>query len=93
MVGGGTRMKPQEDSLNTAVDLVVATPGRLLMHVEEGNMAYGDLKYVVCSTVFISLTKGITKFYFLGAVRISIQKKGQGLNELSSSDWRLFSSF
>jgi superfamily II DNA/RNA helicase len=61
-------MKPQEDSLNTAVDLVVATPGRLLMHVEEGNMAYGDLKYVVCSPAFISLTKGITKIYFLGAV-------------------------
>jgi superfamily II DNA/RNA helicase len=47
MVGGGSRMKTQEDSLNRPIDLIVATPGRLLMHIEQGNMAYGDLKYVV----------------------------------------------
>jgi superfamily II DNA/RNA helicase len=46
-VGGGSRMKTQEDSLNRPIDLIVATPGRLLMHIEQGNMAYGDLKYVV----------------------------------------------
>ena len=45
-------MKAQEDSLNTAIDLIVATPGRLLMHIEQGNMAYGDLKYVV-SVMFL----------------------------------------
>lgn len=42
-------MKTQEDALNTAIDLIVATPGRLLMHIEQGHMAYGDLKYVVSS--------------------------------------------
>jgi len=71
MVGGGTRMKPQEDSLNTAVDLVVATPGRLLMHVEEGNMAYGDLKYVVLDEADTMFDKGfgVEVRKFLGPLR------------------------
>lgn len=86
-------MKPQEDSLNTAVDLVVATPGRLLMHVEEGNMAYGDLKYVVCSTVFISLTKGITKFYFLVQSKFQSKRRVRGLMNSQALIGHFFSSF
>lgn len=57
MVGGGSRMKTQEDSLNKAIDLIVATPGRLLMHIEQGNMAYGDLKYVVSIFFYISFVE------------------------------------
>lgn len=58
MVGGGSRMKTQEDSLNKAIDLIVATPGRLLMHIEQGNMAYGDLKYVVLDEADTMFDKG-----------------------------------
>lgn len=47
MVSGGTRLRPQEDSLNTPVDMVVGTPGRVLQHIEEGNIVYGDIKYLV----------------------------------------------
>ncbi|CAI0557060.1 unnamed protein product [Linum tenue] len=47
MVSGGGRLRPQEDSLNNAVDMVVGTPGRILQHIEEGNIVYGDVKYVV----------------------------------------------
>ncbi|KAL7245813.1 hypothetical protein ACSBR2_001029 [Camellia fascicularis] len=47
MVSGGTRLRPQEDSLNTPIDMVVGTPGRVLQHIEEGNMVYGDIKYLV----------------------------------------------
>lgn len=47
MVSGGTRLKPQEDSLNTPIDMVVGTPGRVFQHIEEGNMVYGDIKYLV----------------------------------------------
>lgn len=47
MVSGGSRIRPQEDSLNNPVDLVVGTPGRVLQHIEEGNMVYGEIKYVV----------------------------------------------
>jgi len=78
MVGGGTRMKPQEDSLNTAVDLVVATPGRLLMHVEEGNMAYGDLKYVVLDEADTMFDKGfgVEVRKFLGPLRNRSKQPG-----------------
>ncbi|WJX66280.1 DEAD-box ATP-dependent RNA helicase 39 [Trifolium repens] len=47
MVSGGGRLRPQEDSLSNPVDMVVGTPGRILQHIEEGNMVYGDIKYVV----------------------------------------------
>jgi superfamily II DNA/RNA helicase len=47
MVSGGGRLRPQEDSLNTPIDMVVGTPGRILQHIEEGNLVYGDIKYVV----------------------------------------------
>ncbi|XAR62236.1 RNA helicase [Bertholletia excelsa] len=47
MVSGGCRLRPQEDSLNTPVDMVVGTPGRVLQHIEEGNVVYGDIRYLV----------------------------------------------
>ncbi|XP_072959525.1 DEAD-box ATP-dependent RNA helicase 39 [Typha angustifolia] len=47
MISGGGRLRPQEDSLNGPVDMVVGTPGRILQHIEEGNMVYGDIKYLV----------------------------------------------
>lgn len=47
MVSGGSRMRPQEDSLNVPIDMVVGTPGRVLQHIKDGNMVYGDIKYLV----------------------------------------------
>ncbi|KAL5228180.1 hypothetical protein ABZP36_016445 [Zizania latifolia] len=47
MVSGGSRIRPQEDSLNMPVDMVVGTPGRILDHVKDSNMVYGDIKYLV----------------------------------------------
>ncbi|CAN1220824.1 DEAD-box ATP-dependent RNA helicase 39 [Linum grandiflorum] len=47
MVSGGGRLRPQEDSLSNPIDMVVGTPGRILQHIEEGNIVYGDIKYVV----------------------------------------------
>lgn len=64
MVGGGSRMKTQEDSLKKAIDLIVATPGRLLMHIEQGNMAYGDLKYVVSISFYLHLFREKTNNEF-----------------------------
>lgn len=52
MVSGGGRLRPQEDSLNNPIDMVVGTPGRLLQHIEDGNMVYGDIKYLV--SIFVS---------------------------------------
>jgi superfamily II DNA/RNA helicase len=56
MVSGGTRLKPQEDSLNMPVDMVVGTPGRILDHIKEGNIVYGDIKYLVCSWIMYNIT-------------------------------------
>ncbi|KAH9311260.1 hypothetical protein KI387_026295, partial [Taxus chinensis] len=47
MISGGGRMKPQEDALSYPIEMVVGTPGRLLEHINQGNMFYGDIKYVV----------------------------------------------
>ncbi|KAK9072158.1 hypothetical protein SSX86_008590 [Deinandra increscens subsp. villosa] len=47
MVSGGGRLRPQEDALNSPIDVVVGTPGRVLQHIEEGNLVYGDIKYLV----------------------------------------------
>lgn len=47
MISGGGPMKPQEDALNNPLEMVVGTPGRLLQHVTQGNIFYGDIKYVV----------------------------------------------
>lgn len=47
MISGGGRLRPQEDSLNQPIDMVVGTPGRILKHIEDGNMVYGDIKYLV----------------------------------------------
>ncbi|KAM5562159.1 DEAD-box ATP-dependent RNA helicase 39 [Rosa sericea] len=47
MVSGGGRLRPQEDSLNNPIDMVVGTPGRILQHIEDGNLVYGDIKYLV----------------------------------------------
>ncbi|KAL6213870.1 hypothetical protein ACLB2K_013309 [Fragaria x ananassa] len=47
MVSGGGRLRPQEDSLNNPIDMVVGTSGRILQHIEDGNLVYGDIKYLV----------------------------------------------
>ncbi|KAK1406799.1 hypothetical protein QVD17_38407 [Tagetes erecta] len=47
MVSGGVQLRPQEEALNSPVDMVVGTPGRVLQHIEEGNLVYGDIKYLV----------------------------------------------
>ncbi|KAL8510023.1 hypothetical protein ACS0TY_017016 [Phlomoides rotata] len=47
MVSGGGRLRPQEDSLNSPINMSVGTPGRVLQHIEEGNIVYGDITYLV----------------------------------------------
>ncbi|XP_078439261.1 RH39 [Wolffia australiana] len=47
MISGGGRLRPQEDSLNIPLDMIVGTPGRILQHINDGNIVYGDIKYLV----------------------------------------------
>jgi ATP-dependent RNA helicase RhlE len=44
---GGVRIGPQIDALRHGVDIVVATPGRLLDHVERGNVQLGEVEHLV----------------------------------------------
>ena len=40
---GGVGMKPQTDALRGGTEIVIATPGRLLDHMERGNVRFNEL--------------------------------------------------
>ena len=44
---GGVGYGPQEDALRTGVDVIVATPGRLLDHLEKRNVNFTSLQVLV----------------------------------------------
>ncbi|HEX9219711.1 MAG TPA: DEAD/DEAH box helicase [Gemmatimonadaceae bacterium] len=44
---GGVGIEPQSKALGRGVDVVVATPGRLLDHMERENVAFDDLEVLV----------------------------------------------
>lgn len=46
-VYGGVPLPPQETALRGGVDVVVATPGRLLDHMERQNVVFDDLEVLV----------------------------------------------
>ncbi|HUO51131.1 MAG TPA: DEAD/DEAH box helicase [Gemmatimonadaceae bacterium] len=46
-VYGGVALGPQERALRAGVDVVVATPGRLLDHLERENVVFDDLEVLV----------------------------------------------
>lgn len=44
---GGVGIEPQSKTLRKGVDVIVATPGRLLDHMERGNVSFDDLEVLV----------------------------------------------
>ena len=44
---GGVGLEPQSRALRGGVDVIVATPGRLLDHIERGNVNFDDLEVLV----------------------------------------------
>ena len=44
---GGVGMQPQTQALRRGVDIVVACPGRLLDHIDRGNVRFDDLSVLV----------------------------------------------
>ena len=46
-VFGGVPIEPQQDALREGVDAVVATPGRLIDHMERQNIVFDDLEVLV----------------------------------------------
>lgn len=71
MIGGGVRLRPQEDALNAPIDMLVGTPGRVLKHIEDGNISYGDIKYVVLDEADTMFDRGFGPDVkkFLGPLR------------------------
>jgi superfamily II DNA/RNA helicase len=47
VVFGGMDMKPQTEKLRNGVEIVIATPGRLLDHVEQKNISLGQVQMLV----------------------------------------------
>ena len=47
IIVGGVAMGPQVRQLRTGVDVIVATPGRLLDHLQQGNVRLGDVEVLV----------------------------------------------
>ncbi len=47
VVFGGMDMKPQTEELRRGVEVLIATPGRLLDHIEAKNAVLGQVEYVV----------------------------------------------
>jgi len=47
VVYGGVGMQPQVDALRRGVDILVATPGRLLDHVQQGTLDLGRVEILV----------------------------------------------
>ncbi len=44
---GGVKLSAQEKKLKTGIDIVIATPGRLLEHMEQGSVKLSGVEFVV----------------------------------------------
>jgi ATP-dependent RNA helicase RhlE len=64
IIVGGVAMGPQVRTLRTGVDVIVATPGRLLDHLQQGNVRLGDVEILVLDEADRMLDMG-----FLPAIR------------------------
>lgn len=51
LIHGGVGYGPQTDALKRGVDIVIATPGRLLDHVEQGNLNLRSVEILVLDEV------------------------------------------
>ena len=51
LVQGGVSMNPQIDALEGGVDVVVATPGRLLDHIRQRNINLKSVRYLILDEV------------------------------------------
>jgi ATP-dependent RNA helicase RhlE len=69
VVYGGVGYGKQNDDLKRGVDVMVATPGRLLDHIEQGNIRLSDIEFLVLDEADRMLDMG-----FLPDVRRILEK-------------------
>ncbi|KAJ8318485.1 hypothetical protein KUTeg_003576 [Tegillarca granosa] len=55
---GGTPYGPQENAIKSGLDVLVGTPGRILDHIQKGNLDLSKLKHVVLDEVDQMLDMG-----------------------------------
>ncbi|MFC3835535.1 MULTISPECIES: DEAD/DEAH box helicase [Deinococcus] len=60
-VYGGASYGPQENALRRGVDIVVGTPGRLIDHLDRGNLDLGDVKFAVLDEADEMLSVGFAE--------------------------------
>jgi len=68
-VFGGVGMQPQVDALRRGVDIIVATPGRLIDHIQRGSVDLTQIKTLVLDEADRMLDMG-----FLPAIKRILQK-------------------
>ncbi|SMB78518.1 DEAD/DEAH box RNA helicase [Deinococcus hopiensis] len=68
-VYGGAPYAPQENSMRRGVDVVVGTPGRLIDHLERGNLDLSQIQYTVLDEADEMLSVG-----FADAIETILQK-------------------
>ena len=56
---GGTAFEPQENALQSGIDILVGTPGRTLDHVTQGSLDLSELRSVGRSEAYIYSIVGI----------------------------------
>ena len=66
---GGVKMSAQQKKLNTSINIVVSTPGRLLEHVVQGNINLSNVEFVVIDEADRMLDMG-----FIDDVQTLLQK-------------------
>ncbi|MFC4426070.1 DEAD/DEAH box RNA helicase [Deinococcus navajonensis] len=76
-VYGGASYAPQENALRRGVDVVVGTPGRLIDHLERGNLDLSAVQYAVLDEADEMLSVG-----FAEAIETILQKTPEGRQTL-----------
>ncbi|MDH3326373.1 MAG: DEAD/DEAH box helicase [Gammaproteobacteria bacterium] len=66
---GGVKMSGQEKKLKAGTDIIVSTPGRLLEHMEQGNVKLSNVEFVVLDEADRMLDMG-----FIADVHTLLQK-------------------
>ncbi len=74
---GGSKTSTQEKKLKTGVDIIIATPGRLLEHVVQGNINLSEVEFVVLDEADRMLDMGFITD--VQSLLQKIQKKHQTL--------------
>ena len=64
VIYGGAPFRPQMNALNRGVDILVATPGRLLDHIERGNVKFDE-----CTTFILDEADRMLDMGFIDDVR------------------------